>query len=117
MHLALPPIDARQRHHHLVELQLLRRQPEGEAEELREVDDRNTELGAMDLVDAFLVRLEVDLAQRARRDDDVRAGELRGAQNVAVQQRTLTGNGTTSAPRALNRLSSCCGSSLSSKRP
>ena len=35
---------ARQRHDHLVELQLLRRQPEGEPDELREVDDRHAEV-------------------------------------------------------------------------
>ena len=58
-------------------------EPEGEAEELGEVQDRQVQLAADDLLGQRLLEVEVEVAQRARRDEAVGLG-VDGVAEVAA---------------------------------
>src|SRR4051794_8711350 len=54
--------------------ELLGLEPEGEAEELRQVEDRHVELTADGALGERLLQVEVEVAQRARRHEAVGVG-------------------------------------------
>src|SRR5436190_3830833 len=64
------------RHDVPLELQLRVRKPGGDADELRQVEDRHLEVLAGRGLQLRLPRVEREVAERARRDDRVRAGLL-----------------------------------------
>jgi hypothetical protein len=65
------------------EAELLRRQPEREADELGEVEHRHAELATDDAGGERLLQVEVQMAERARRDDAVGVGVDRVAEVAA----------------------------------
>ena len=67
----------------LVEPELLRLQPEREADQLRQVQHRHAERAADDLLGQRLLEVEVEVAQRARRDEAVGVGVDRVAEVAA----------------------------------
>ena len=56
------------------EAELVRVQAEGQADELGEVQDRQPEVAAGDALGQRLLQVEVEVAQRARRDEAVGVG-------------------------------------------
>ena len=55
-------------------------EPEGEADELRQVEHRHPEVAADDLLGARLLQIQVQMAERARRDEAVGVGVDRVAE-------------------------------------
>ena len=78
----------------LVHPQLLGLQPEGEPEQLGEVQHRHVQRAADDARGQRLLQVEVEVAQRARRDQHVRLGVHRVAEVATrLTQRVLLVHG------------------------
>src|SRR5262245_52630425 len=78
----------------LVHAQLLRLEAEGQADELGEMEDRQSEIPIDGLGGLGLLQIEIEVTERARRDQAIRAGVERIADvGAGLSQRDVAGHG------------------------